>query len=716
MKNRKVKTKTVYQMEMTECGAASLGMILSYYGCYVPLEKLRVDTGVSRDGCNAYNIILGGEKYGLKGKGVRLSADLLRNKTFPCIIHWNFNHFVVCEGMKGKYVFINDPAQGRYKVEFSEFEKSFTGVALLFEKKESFKARKDENSVFDALIKRVGKQREGFLFLILAGFLLILPGLLIPMLSQVFVDQVLERGSRNLSGHIALLMLLALIFQVFLSCYRDYIQEKISRKSSILYTRDFTEHILKLPISFFEQRYIGDVIGRSDSNDRVNEFLLNDLTGVLLNAFTAAFYLFILIRRSLLMTVIGLAGIGLDFLISQLQMEKVRNLSEKNSIDQGRLSGIIFSGFSISETLKASGMENEYAGRIIGQEAKCANAEQENNRIQAIMNAFSGVAGSVTNTLMLLVGAFFVINGRFSAGMLVSFLALYEMLAAPVKKMISFVQTMQTMRAGLNRIEDVEKYPLAHTFNKDTKKLVRFSGKLSGEIEIRDLSFGYNSLYPPLVEDFGFHLSCGKTLALVGSSGSGKSTVGKLLSGMYPAWKGEIMFDGIPRDRIPENVLNASIATVSQNVVLFGGTIRQNLTMWNDNILEEDIIRAAKDACIHDIIVSRTGAYDNVLSENGRNLSGGQRQRLEIARALALNPSILIMDEATSALDPETEKKIIDNIKRRGCTSVIVAHRLSAIRDCDEILVMDHGRVVQRGTHEALMKEDGYYKELVRNM
>lgn len=587
---------------------------------------------------------------------------------------------------------------------------------MFFEKTEAFKVRKNENSVFDALIKRVAKQKEGFILLILAGLLLILPGLLIPMLSQVFVDQVLETGSRELSGKIAILMFLTLVFQVFLSSYRDYIQEKISRKTSILYTRDFTEHMLKLPISFFEQRYLGDVIDRTDSNDRVNEFLLNDLTGVLLNLFTAAFYLFILISRSLLMTVIGLVGIGLDFLLSQLQMEKVRNLSEKNSIDRGRLNGIIFSGFSISETLKASGMENEYAGRIIGQEAKCANAEQETNRIQGLMNAFSGVAGSVTNTLMLLVGAFFVVNGRFSAGTLVSFLALYGMLSAPVKKMISFIQTMQIMRAGLNRIEDVERYPLAHTFEKDPKDLVRFSGKLSGEIEVSNLSFGYNSLYPPLVEDFSFHLSCGKTLALVGSSGSGKSTVGKLLSGMYPVWDGEIRFDGISRDRIPENVLNASVATVSQNVVLFGGTIRQNLTMWNDNILEEDIIMAAKDACIHDVIVSRTGAYDSLLTENGKNLSGGQRQRIEIARALALNPSILIMDEATSALDPETEKKIIDNIKRRGCTCVIVAHRLSAIRDCDEILVMDHGRVVQRGTHEALMKEDGYYKELVRNM
>ncbi len=716
MKNSKVRTRTVYQMEMTECGAASLGMILSYYGCYVPLEKLRVDTGVSRDGCNAYNILLGGEKYGLKGTGIRLSADTLRKKTFPCIIHWNFNHFVVCEGMKGKYVWINDPAQGRYKIGFADFEKSFTGIALFFEKTEEFQIRKDKNSVFSALWKRITKQKEGFRLLIFAGFLLTLPGLLIPMLSQVFVDQVLTRGSMELAQTIALLMFLALLFQLLLSWYRDYIQEKISRKSSALYTRDFTEHMLKLPISFFEQRYLGDVIGRSDNNDHINDFLLNDLTGVLLNFFTAVIYLIILARRSLLLTFIGIMGIGADLLISQLSMGKIRNLSEKNSIDQGRLSGIIFSGFAISETLKASGMENEYAGRIIGQEAKCADTEQENNRIQGIMNTFGGVTGSITNTIMLLFGAYYVIKGRFSPGMVVSFIALYGMLSAPVKKMTGFVQTMQIMRAKLNRIEDVERYPLAHTFEKDPKQLVRFSGKLSGDIEIKDIVFGYNHLYSPLIEGLSFHLTCGRTLALVGSSGSGKSTVGRLLSGMYPAWEGEILFDRISRERIPENVLNASIATVSQNVVLFGGTIRQNLTMWNDNILEEDIIRAAKDACIHDIIVGRTGAYDSMLTENGRNLSGGQRQRLEIARALALNPSILIMDEATSALDPETEKRIIDNIKRRGCTCVIAAHRLSAIRDCDEILVMDHGRVVQRGSHEQLMEEDGYYRELVRNM
>ncbi|MBR5509053.1 MAG: NHLP family bacteriocin export ABC transporter peptidase/permease/ATPase subunit [Lachnospiraceae bacterium] len=711
----RVKTPTIYQMEMTECGAASLGMILAYYGYHVPLEQLRVDTGVTRDGCNALHILKGARKYGLQGKGLSLSANKLKEKKVPCIIHWNFNHFVVFEGIKGDYAYINDPAQGRRKMLLEEFESCFTGITLLFEKTESFQKNEKTDSMLRVVLQKARKQSAGFMALVLLGLLMVVPGFVLPQLSQVFVDQVLNGGKTEFAGSIAGMMLLALGCKVLLQWYRDFIREKLSQKLSILSARNLTEHILKLPIAFFEQRYLGDIVGRSDSNDQVNEFMLNQLVGVWLDLFTAVFYLVILMRYHVVLTMIGLAGIAADLLVARLGASKVSTLSEKNSIDEGKLSGMVLSALSISETLKAAGAENDYTARIIGQEAKCMNTQQETDKVQNILSALAEVLKSLFDILILLAGGYLVICGEFSAGMLVGYIGLFEFLAEPMKQLIHFVQTLESMKASMNRVEDVERYPQAHTFNKKENQ-VRLSGKLSGEIEVKGVTFGYNPLFGALISDFGFHIESGKTIALVGASGSGKSTVGKLLSGLYLPWEGNIYFDGMDRERIPANVLNASIATVSQNVVLFGGTIRQNLTMWNKNILEEDMIRAAKDACIHDTIMSKTGAYDYVLNENAGNLSGGQRQRLEIARALATNPSILIMDEATSALDTQTEKQIIDNIKRRGCSCVIVAHRLSAIRDCDEIVVLLQGKVVQRGTHEQLMNEEGYYQELVRNM
>lgn len=714
--NKRVKTKTVYQMEMTECGAATLGMILLYYGCYVPLEQLRIDTGVTRDGCNAYNILLGAQTYGLKGKGIKTSAQNLRSKTFPCIIYWRSNHFVVLEGFSGKYAYINDPAQGRRRIPYEIFEECFTDTVLLFEPDDSFQKKKKQTSVFHALVERSVGQRSGLATLILSGCLLLLPGLLIPALSRIFVDDILNAGKMQYSKTVALVFLFALLFQTGLGYYRSFIRERMSRKLSVLSSRNLTEHILKLPISFFEQRYLGDIMKRNESNDTINDFLINDLCTLSLDLLSAVIYFIILIRQSFLLTLIGISGIAADILISSLRMNALAALSEKQATDGGRLSGMLISGLSISRTLKASGAENDFAARIAGQEAKITATELETNRMQSFINALSGVVLCLCDVLMLLAGAYLVMQGQLTSGALVAFISLFKMLSGPVNTLVNFTRKIQMMQADMNRVEDVERHEIAHTFKKESESLVRFSGKLSGQTEVKNLMFGYSRLDAPMLRDISFDILPGKTIALVGCSGSGKSTMGKLLSGMYLPWEGDILFDGISTQRIPENVINASIATVSQNIVLFGGTIRDNLTMWNKNILEEDMIRAAKDACIHDTIMKKNGAYEYVLSENGENFSGGQRQRLEIARALAVNPSLLIMDEATSALDPVTEKEIIDNIKRRGITCVIVAHRLSAIRDCDEILVMQEGSVIQRGSHEKLMAEEGYYKELIKNI
>ena len=379
-----------------------------------------------------------------------------------------------------------------------------------------------------------------------------------------------------------------------------------------------------------------------------------------------------------------------------------------------KMIGSVFAGLNITSTLKASGAENEYVGRIQGYYAKTILLEQQLGKRQQILNAIPEVAGEISNIVVMMVGGILVINGNMTAGMLVAYTSLLSSFTEPVNQLVGFIQKIQTLKADMSRVEDIMKYEEDEKFSK--QEVVTMTTKLTGEIELKNISFGYSILEKPLVEDFNFYLPCGSSIAFVGASGCGKSTVSKIVSGLYMPWSGEVLMDNINSRQIPKEIMSSSVSTVSQSITLFSGTIRDNLTMWNRNVLDEDIVKAAKDACIHEVITSKPGAYDFVLSEGGTNLSGGQRQRLEIARALVTNPSILIMDEATSALDPIVEKEIIDNIKRRGCTCLIVAHRLSAIRDCDEIIVMERGKIVQRGTHTELASKEGHYQRLIQNI
>lgn len=702
-------------MEATECGAASLAMVFAYFGKHIPLEKMRIETGVSRDGCNAGNIARCANKYGLKCHGYKKDPSALKEIKTPCIIHWNFNHFVVFEGFKGKYAYINDPATGRRRLCFEELDDAFTGVVLTFEPTSEFKKEKKQETILSFAKKRIGKEKSSMAKLVFIGLLMVFPGLLIPVLSQVFMDDVLIKGSSDYFSGIIIFMCGAVAVQAILAIYRNIILARLQKKMVLLSARDFLSHLFRLPISFFDQRYVGDLSSRVRSNANVSVFLAGDLAETALNIFVVVFYLALLTVYSPLLTIVAVASVAINLLIAKITSDTISNASVKLQQDAGKLSGAVCAGLSITDSLKASGAENEYTSRILGYSAKVTETEQQLNKSQQIISAVPGAIQMLADVLILVIGGILIINGRMTAGMLVAFIALFGSFSEPVDKLTGFVKNIQTTKADINRVEDILQYPLDEKFD-ESKDKTKNTNKLNGMIELKDISFGYSRLKPPVVSDFSFKINCGQSIAFVGESGCGKSTVSKVISGLYLPWSGELYFDDIKTSQIPNEVINASVSTVSQNITLFSGSVRDNLTMWNNNVSEEDIISAAKDACIHDIISQKPGAYDYKLTEGGANFSGGQRQRLEIARALVTNPTILIMDEATSALDPIVEKKIIDNIKRRGCTCVIIAHRLSAIRDCDQIIVMRGGRIAQRGTHEELSKTEGHYKTFIRNL
>lgn len=716
------KAPTVFQMEATECGAACLSMIFACYGKFLPLEQMRIETGVSRDGCNAGNIMRAAKKYGMECRGFRKEPQGLFQLQMPCIIHWNFNHFVVLEGFKtrgvGKkrkqYAILNDPAVGRRKLTLQELDEGFTGVVLTFRPGEHFQKEKHRNGAWDLVRQRL-KGQYGLLFkLFYVGLLMVFPGLVLPVLSQMFIDDVLTAGYTDWLTKILIFMLSLVLLKSGLHYYRDLFLQKLCSKLTLTSSVGFLAHMLHLPMSFFDQRYAGELVSRMNNNTEVSTFLAGDLAETVLNILVAVFYLAILLFYSPVMTFIGLINVVVCIAVVVFSRQVISEASIKQELTEGKLFSAVCAGLSITDTLKASGAENEYISRVLGHQVKCSNLEQEQTAFQKILNAIPSAVGNITDVLHLLVGGILVINGTLSLGALTAFCSLFDSFIEPVNQLVTFAQKIQTMKASITRVEDVQKYPEDTRYHPTVA--AEKQQKLNGEIELRDISFGYSSLKPPLIEHFNFHLYSGQSIAFVGPSGCGKSTISKIVSGLYQPWTGQLLLDKCPIEAVSKSSLNASVATVSQNITLFSGTIRENLTMWSNAVLEEDVIQAAKDACIHDDIIQLPGGYDYVLSENAQNLSGGQRQRLEIARALTTNPSILVMDEATSALDAITENNVLTNIRRRGITCVIVAHRLSAFRDCNEIVVMKNGKIVQRGTHKELILQAGLYRTVVQSM
>lgn len=713
--NGAAKVPVIMQLEALECGAASLAMIMAYYGKWVPLEQVRADCGVSRDGSNAKNIYKAAISYGFNVQAFSRTPETVRKKgKFPCIIHWNFCHFVVLNGFKGKYAYINDPARGFVKVGPEEFSKSFTGITLDITPGENFEPSGKRKSTVAFARKRLIGAGAAMALVMLTTIIGSLFGIINPIMSKIFMDRLLTGQNREwLYPFIGMMSALA-ILQLTVQWVQTIYSLKINGKMSLIGSTSYMWKVLHLPMEFFGQRMAGDIQSRQSTNASIANSIISTFVPLSLNTIMMLFYLTLMLRQSMTLTAIGISTLVLNMIVSRIISEKRINMTRVKQRDNAKLAATTVAGVEMIETIKASGAEIGFFQKWAGYQASVNAQEVKAAKINHYLGMVPTFLGTAANDAVFVIGIWFVMNGRFTLGALQMFQGFLGSFMSPAVSLIAAGQTMQEMRTQMERVEDVMEYPIDPNTADHTDENVKLK-KLRGDVQLRNVSFGYSKLSDPLINDFSIKIKPGGRVAFVGTSGCGKSTLSKLISGLYNPWSGEILFDGKPRSAYARDVMTGSIAVVDQEITLFEGTIADNITMWDESIEDFEMILAARDAQLHEDIMAREGGYQCKLTPGGRDLSGGQRQRMEIARVLAQDPSIIILDEATSALDAKTEYDVVKAIKDRGITCIVIAHRLSTIRDCDEIVVLEHGNVIERGTHDELMKLGGAYTELVTN-
>jgi NHLM bacteriocin system ABC transporter peptidase/ATP-binding protein len=702
---------TVLQMEVVECGAASLGMVLAHFGRWVPLEQLRERCAVGRDGVTALRVVTAARSYGLIAEGHRVEPSGLKDLPLPQILWWDMAHFVVLEGWDRDGWWVNDPGVGVRHVTSHEFESSFTGISLLARPGPDFKRGGHAPPPLAGLRRRIRGFGRLIALILFSGLMLSVPTIVAPLLVKATVDEVFVDGRLAFLLPATLGLLVALVAQFLLSRAQQMFVAELQVRSAIRMSTETMRHLLRLPMRFFTQRMPADVTNRASLNDDVAQMVSGPLVQSVISTILAVAYAAaaFLVDPLLGLVVVG-AGIA-QGATAWWGFMRVRRLMRQSLVQETEVAVAVATSIGMIETLKATGAEDDALDRYGAAQDRLVDVRQSQDLALNPIGVLPTLITSLALIALLGLGSWQVIEGRQSLGALVALQVLLAGFSAAAQQIAAAVSQAPQVTAAMERIDDILDYDeVAHPPDEGIE-----GDPLMGLVDIDDVTFRYDPAGPPVIADLSVKIEPGHTLALVGPSGCGKTTIARLITGLLPPDSGTIAFDGIPRERVSAESLTQGLAVVSQEIAIFPGTIADNITLWDPRITAEDVRAAADDACLTEEILARPDGFDTLLGEGGRGLSGGQRQRLALARALARRPRILLLDEATSALDARTEQKVMAAIARRRCTLILVAHRLSTIRDADEILVLDQGHVIERGTHAQLMAAHGEYADLVRS-
>ncbi|MFJ9548146.1 NHLP family bacteriocin export ABC transporter peptidase/permease/ATPase subunit [Streptomyces erythrochromogenes] len=713
---RPVRTPTVLQMEAVECGAAALAMVLGHHGRFVPLEELRIACGVSRDGSRASNLLKAARGYGLKAKGMQMDLAALTEVRGPAVLFWEFNHYVVYEGTTRRFgrrgAYVNDPGKGRRFVPMDEFDACFTGVVLTFEPGDGFRRGGRRPGVLGSMPARLRGTSGTMAAAVVSSLLLVAVGASVPALSRTYIDMFLIGQQTSLLGVLFASMAVALVLTATLTALQQTNLLRGRVISSTLGSARFFRHLLRLPVAFYTQRNPADLVQRLQSNDAVAETLARDLSAAGVDAVVVVLYAVLLWTYDPQLTLVGVAVALLNVVALRIAIRLRATGTRKLRAESARLTNTSYGGLQLIETMKATGGENGFFRRWAGQHAVTLDVQQRLGVPSAWLAIVAPTLAALNSALILTIGGLRAVEGHLTVGLLVAFQALVTSFTAPISRLGGVAGRIQDFAADVARLGDVENFPVDPVYAR--REPAASTRRLKGHVELDGITFGYSPLDPPLLEGFSLSVGPGQQVALVGGSGSGKSTVSRLISGLHTPWAGAVRIDGMRLEDIPRGALAASVSFVDQDVFLFEGTVRDNVTLWDPTIEDEAVVTALEDAAVYEVVARRPGGIHSRVEQDGRNFSGGQRQRLEIARALVRRPSVMVLDEVTSALDAVTEQVIIDNLRRRGCACVVIAHRLSTVRDSDEIVVLDRGTVVERGRHEHLVAARGAYAALVK--